>query len=243
MNDITNITGGPGLTMSSLEIAGLTGKAHRNVTRDIKKMLDALKVEHVAFRTTYVDGKGEVRESFNLPRHETLLLVTGYSIPLRDRVLRRVEELEAMIAHATPAPTTMVSDLTAEVRQVVGGIVKSVVHAQLTEVMPQMVAGYVAEHNLSIADGVTAGEVCDLSRVTAKYPRGISARVSTQMSRFCRVRNIDIPVTRLGRVRAQVFPTHVAREWLDLEGRALIKRWLAEKANQTELRLVGGRAA
>lgn len=138
---------------------------------------------------------------------------------------------------AKPAPSVpMVMD--DEMRKIFGGIVKTVVHAQLTDVMPQLVAGYIAEHNLSIADGVTAGEVCDLSRVSAKYPRGISARVSRQMVRFCAVRNIDVPVTRMGRVRAMVFPTYAAREWLDLEGRGLIKRWVNEKAGQGSLRLV-----
>jgi hypothetical protein len=124
-----------------------------------------------------------------------------------------------------------------EVRKVFGGIVKSVVHSQLTEVMPQLVAGYVAEHNLSIADGLTSGEVCHLSGVSEKYPRGISSKVSAHMVRFCAVRNITVPVTRLGRVRAMVFPTHAAREWLDLEGRGLIKRWVDEKTGQKALRL------
>lgn len=128
-------------------------------------------------------------------------------------------------------------------KNTIGGIVRGVIHKQLIEVMPQLVAGYVAEHNLSIADGLTAGEVCDLSRVTAKYPRGISARVSKRMAQFCAVRKIEVPVTRLGRVRAQVFPTHAAREWLDLEGRGLIKRWLEEKKGQTVLRLVPAVAA
>ncbi len=141
-----------------------------------------------------------------------------------------------------PVPTVpMVMD--DDMRKIFGGIVKNVVHAQLIDVMPKLVAGYVAEHSLNITDGVTAGEVCDLSRVTAKYPRGISSRVSTLMARFCAVRNISVPITRLGRVRAMVFPTHAAREWLDLEGRSLIRRWVAEKTNQTALRLVGGRAA
>lgn len=129
---------------------------------------------------------------------------------------------------------------------IIGNVVKNcagvALREQITEVLPQMVAGYIAERHLSIADGVTAGEVCDLSRVASKYPRGISARVSTQMSRFCAVRNISVPVTRLGRVRAQVFPTNAAREWLDLEGRALIRRWIEEKQGQKHLRLIGGRA-
>lgn len=136
------------------------------------------------------------------------------------------------------APATAVMVMDDEIKKTLGGIVKSVVHSQLTGIMPQLVAGYIAEHNLSIADGVTAGEICQLSSVVAKYPRGISSKVSTHMARFCAVRNIAVPVTRLGRVRASVFPTHAAREWLELEGRALIKRWVIEKVGQTALPLV-----
>ena len=44
---------------------------------------------------------------------------------------------------------------------VIGNIVKNctgvVIREQLSALLPQLVAGYIAEHNLSIADGVTAG--------------------------------------------------------------------------------------
>lgn len=120
------------------------------------------------------------------------------------------------------------------------GIVRSSIHkiTEIEKVVNALAAIVQPPVPVVVADGVTAGEVCDLSRVCAKYPRGIAARVSTQMTRFCATRNITVPVTRLGRVRAQVFPTHAAREWLDVGGRALIKRWVEEKSGQTVLRLV-----
>lgn len=97
--------------------------------------------------------------------------------------------------------------------------------------------------DLTIADGLTAGEVCDLSKVAVNYPRGISGRVSRRLAEFCRRMNEKPRVQRLGRVRAQLFPAHLVREWLDLEGRSLIKSWVAEKKDQRALRLVGGRNA
>lgn len=108
----------------------------------------------------------------------------------------------------------------------------------VTQALPSAVAGYIAEHNLAIADGVTAGEACDLAKVATTYPRGLSGRVSRRLALFC-ARNGEKPrVSRLGRVRAQLFPTHLVREWLDVEGRALIKKWIEEKGGQGKLRLV-----
>lgn len=120
----------------------------------------------------------------------------------------------------------------------VAAIIEDKLAAFISRTLPNAVAGYIAEHNLSIADGVTAGEVCGLSRIAGSYPRGIAGRVSKRMGAFCAARNVPVPVTRLGKVRAQLFPTHLAREWLDLEGRSLIKMWLEEKKGQTVLRLV-----
>ena len=70
------------LTMSSREIAELCGKEHKNVIRDIRLMLNGLKTEPVCFAGQYRDAKGEMRECFNLPKRETLVLVSGYSVEL-----------------------------------------------------------------------------------------------------------------------------------------------------------------
>lgn len=82
------------LTMSSREIAELCDKRHDNVLRDIKNMLDALGEGLLNFEGTYYDGQGKVQKCFNLPRDLTMTLVTGYSIPLRKRVIDRWMELE-----------------------------------------------------------------------------------------------------------------------------------------------------
>lgn len=47
------------LTMSSLEIAGLTGKAHKHVLVDVRKMLLALGRQPAEFSARYLDAKGE----------------------------------------------------------------------------------------------------------------------------------------------------------------------------------------
>lgn len=87
-------------TMSSLEIAELTGKRHDNVMEDIRKMLKELEVNAPDFSGTAfytVNNATRSREVFNLPKRETMILVSGYSIKLRAKIVDRWEELEQAI--------------------------------------------------------------------------------------------------------------------------------------------------
>lgn len=88
--------GGP-LTMSSREIAELTGKEHRNVLADIRKMLVDLVGEEgvLKFQHTHVNEQnGQSYPIFRLPKRECLILVSGYSVELRARIIDRWMELE-----------------------------------------------------------------------------------------------------------------------------------------------------
>jgi hypothetical protein len=97
MNDLSTIP----LTMSTLEIAGLTGKRHDHVLRDADKMLGELKINAPKFGAVYLDAKGEERRCLNLPKRECLILVSGYSVELRARIIDRWMQLEAAVL--TPA--------------------------------------------------------------------------------------------------------------------------------------------
>ena len=90
---MTNLIVKP-VTMSSREIADLTGKQHFNVMRGIRKMLEELGFNAINLEGVYLDAKGESRPCFNLPRREVEILLTGYSIPLRAKVIDRLHELE-----------------------------------------------------------------------------------------------------------------------------------------------------
>ncbi len=90
------------LTMSSREIADLTGKELGHVNRDIRAMLDGLQddpeLEHVREDQ---DGRGYTT-AFHLGRELTYTLLAGYSVVLRRRVIARWQELEAQAAPAVP---------------------------------------------------------------------------------------------------------------------------------------------
>ncbi|EOT8883469.1 Rha family transcriptional regulator [Escherichia coli] len=111
------------ISMTSVEIAELTGKEHRNVLRDIRNMveeLNALKTEAVneelngskfglvneelnALKTelvgeeVYKDAKGESRTMYRLDRKHTFILVAGYSVHLRAKCYDHIQTLERRV--------------------------------------------------------------------------------------------------------------------------------------------------
>ena len=85
-------------TMSSREIAELTGKAHPKVTADIEKMLIELGEDAADFRRIYFDSMNREQVEYRLNRELTETLLTGYSAKLRRKVIARWHELEAKVA-------------------------------------------------------------------------------------------------------------------------------------------------
>lgn len=93
-------------TMSSREIAELTGKRHDNVVRDIRQMLESLDasiLSHEEYQEVK-DDRGYTTE-FRLNKSLTLTLITGYDVNRRHKINVRWMELERM-AHASPDLTT-----------------------------------------------------------------------------------------------------------------------------------------
>ena len=90
-------------TMSSKEIAELTGKQHAHVMRDIRAMLAELYGEEgiSKFGDTHTNPQnGQNYPIFNLPKRETLILVSGYNIQMRAKIIDRWQELESVPANA-----------------------------------------------------------------------------------------------------------------------------------------------
>jgi anti-repressor protein len=102
MGSMLNLPGNGGVkTMSSQEIAGLTGKEHKNVTRDINKMFVELGEDALKFERIYFDSMNRPQVEYVLDRELTDTLLTGYSALARRKVIARWHELEAA---APPAP-------------------------------------------------------------------------------------------------------------------------------------------
>jgi len=81
-------------TMSSREIADITGKRHADVMRDIRSLLSQGVNECNFALVDYSDSKGETRPMYQLTKKGSMILASGYNAVLREAIINRWEELE-----------------------------------------------------------------------------------------------------------------------------------------------------
>ena len=83
-------------TMTSLEIAELTGKQHKNIMQAIRNMEPAWeKVNGLKFQLVeYRDQKGELRPCYQLTKTECLYIATKFNDEARAKLVLRWQELE-----------------------------------------------------------------------------------------------------------------------------------------------------
>ena len=86
-------------TMTSLEIAEVTGRNHKDVMRSIREMEEAwVKVNGRKFALVeYKDAKGEMRPCYSLSKTECLYIATKFNDEARAKLVLRWEELENQI--------------------------------------------------------------------------------------------------------------------------------------------------
>ena len=81
------------LSMSTRVVAELTGKEHKNVIRDFREVCEALEIDQLSFESMYQDAYGREQIQYLLPKDLTTTLVSGYSIPMRHKIVLRWLEL------------------------------------------------------------------------------------------------------------------------------------------------------
>lgn len=106
MNAITTIQNAS--TMSSLQIAELTGKQHSHIMRDIRNLLEQGVSESNFGLSSYqqMQPNGGYKEvaCYNLTKKGCLILASGYNAKLREAIINRWEELE--LANQPKVPTS-----------------------------------------------------------------------------------------------------------------------------------------
>lgn len=95
-------------TMTSLEIAEITGRLHKDVMRAIRNMEPAWKkINGRKFALVeYEDAKGEKRPCYQLTKTECLYIATKFNDEARAKLVIRWEELEMDKRKSYPMPQT-----------------------------------------------------------------------------------------------------------------------------------------
>lgn len=221
------------LTMSSLEIAGLTGKRHLHILRDIRKMLSELDQGETTFGSTYLDAQGKEHPAFNLPRRECLVLVTGYSVRMRAAVIDRWQVLEAAVAGAVAVAPS--AELDQDARRAIGGIIKGIVHRELAEIIPALVRDELASKSLPIRIGKTAGMIWDTAGLP-KLKNGAVWLGNRLAEMGCRIEHGGR--ADMGGKAVRLFDPDKADVCMRNGLRITAERYAAERKGQTALRLV-----
>ena len=161
-------------TMSSREIAELTGKEHRNVMRDIRVMLVELHGEGglLSFERTYRHPQNGLNYTeYHLPKDLTITLVSGYNVQMRHRIVTRWMELES--AQVSPAPFKIPGSLSEALR----------LAAELEEKRSEAVAALEAAKPMvealgRIAEGEGAMCVTNAAKVLQVQPKALFSWLS-----------------------------------------------------------------
>jgi len=149
----------------SRNIAAVFGREHKTVLASIRSLECSPEFNRQNFLLVdYFDAKGERRPAYEITKDGFSFLVMGFTganaARFKEGYIARFNEMEAALRR--PGSSL---DLTNETRRVIGGIIKSVVHSELGDLMkqllPEMVAAHLAKQNVMVRHGKTAGQIWD----------------------------------------------------------------------------------
>ncbi|WP_338585850.1 phage regulatory protein/antirepressor Ant [Pseudomonas sp. MAG733B] len=135
-------------TMSSREVAELTGKSHDNVLRDARGLLASgvLKSEETTYRHPQ---NGQLYPEFILDQRDCLVLVSGYNAKIRAKIIDRWQELESRVVGQLQIPASFAEALRLAADQAEQNL-------QLQQVIAKQAPKVEALHRLA----KTHGDVC-----------------------------------------------------------------------------------
>lgn len=104
-------------TMTSLEIAEVTGKRHDSILRDIRNILSQGVGAHNFVETSYTDKSNRQQKCYTLTKKGCLILASGYDVILREKIINRWEELETKDRNQYQVPQSFAEALMLAAKQ------------------------------------------------------------------------------------------------------------------------------
>ena len=98
------------MEMTSLEIASLCGKQHKIVLRDIRHQNSGLGLSTNLCSSTYIDSMNREKPYYTLDKENTMILVSGYNVKLRQAIVRRWLEIEEVQDQQPTQPSVSAED-------------------------------------------------------------------------------------------------------------------------------------
>lgn len=186
---------------------------------------------------------GRPSEEFWLNEDQAVFITAKSDTPTAADVTVMVVRLFTAWRRGHLEPKGAITELGPDVRKVLGGVVKSVVHSEiaiaLQELLPSMVRDVVGASQFGIVHGLTAGSVLDMAGVKQrKGLKGAASWVSRRLERFHYERGVSPRPGSLGLLTAKMFEPTLCREWLSRGGRTEIEQYVSQRRGQTVLKLV-----
>lgn len=161
MTNLMQVTENAVVSMSSREIAELTGKRHDHVLADIRNMLEELQLSSPEFSGVYKDQQLIDRPCFNLPKRETLILVSGYSVEMRAKIIDRWQELENQVQRPVRTAVTKKDQVVIKQVQELDTKLNQLISLQVPKMAEKKtIVNWNNEHRKTLAK--LQFEICDL---------------------------------------------------------------------------------
>lgn len=103
MTELLPINTNSNISLTTVEISELTGKRHDHVMRDTKDILIELYGDGglPKFGETYIHPQNQQKyPCYRLHKRELLILVSGYSVTLRAKIIDKLEEMESFFSNS-----------------------------------------------------------------------------------------------------------------------------------------------
>lgn len=226
----------------SRDVAAVFGKQHKHVIEKIDNLLrGAPHLNGPNFRLVpYEDAKGETRRAYEMDRKAFSLLAMRFTgAKALQWQLAYIDAFDRMEAALRSGGLPQIT-LPPEIRTAIGGIVKGIVHKELTQVIPAMVAEQLMSGRGKVVEGISALEVAEMAGYPkGKRPRGLIQFITSRLRRYHEDRGVIPHRTPHGSCKVMIYVEALARGWMREGGRAAIEQYVAERRGQGRLRLVG----